>query len=30
VQDQSGQFMTDAQREARRAQTRQDVEDNCN
>jgi len=29
VQDQSGQFMDDAQREARLAQTRKDVEDNC-
>ena len=30
VQDQSGQFMDDAQREARLAQTRKDVENNCN
>lgn len=30
VQDQSGQFMDDAQRAARLAQTRQEVEDNCN
>lgn len=30
VQDQSGQFMDDAQRAARLAQTRKDVEDNCN
>lgn len=30
VQDQSGQFMDDAQREARLAQTRKEVENNCN
>lgn len=30
VKDQDGQFMSDAQRAARLAQTRKEVEDNCN